>query len=404
MPGPGPHGPGPHGPGMPGPGMPGMPGMGGPGSPQPWGPSPTPPRSSRTGLIVGLIIGGGFVVLLVVAVLLALVGAFSESGSGSGKSPQQQLASAATSLTTARGVELNGSVNSGTDQMQGRLKVTKSGRISGDVTWNGNQSKVLMLDDKVFAQGDAAFWRAEGGIGSSGVPAEIEGVWGRLPSYSVSSYFRTSVTPSALARKLQQASAFSTYKTARTTVQGRSALKISTFGDAYYLSTGDNPRLLRIETAYPRLAADVTELTGSGADGMVGELRTRVGELKSSFDTSALPRAQQVEFGACTASGCTLRAKVWSTRGTSTSVDLSVRMWLTAKTKTGRNLGECTTRVTIDSIDSEWATCRITDSRWRGFRSGSGSGKLEWWGQASATAVGASESDISAMLRQIDQE
>lgn len=372
--------------------MPPGPGMGGP-----WGQPPA--RSSKTGLVVGLIVGGGFIVLLVVAIALAASGVFSGADE---KSPKESLTAAANSLTAARGVELNGSMTAGSDQLAGKLKVTKVGRITGDVTWNGQQAKLVLIDNNVFVQSNSTFWRAEGGIAASRIPTADTTDWGRMPSYSLSSSFRTNITPSALARKMQQASVYSIRNKTKTTVQGRSALKITTYSDTYYVSTGDNPKLLRIEMRYPQLSADVTELTGSDTGGAITELRNRVGELKDSFDTSQLPRAQEVEFGSCGTTGCTLRSRVWSTRGSATSVELSVRMWLTAVTKTGRNLGECTTKATIDSIDSEWASCRITDSRWRSYRSGTGS--LKWWAHAEAKALGVSESEIQSMLDAIGRE
>lgn len=358
-----------------------------------------PSRSSGTGVIVGIIVGGGFIVLLVVAIALAATGVFSGSPLDT---PVGRIRAAAQSLSAARAVKLDGTFTSGADRLEGDLRVTRGGRAMGDLTWNGEEADLLVADDTMYVKAGAEFWRSENPISLSGTAQTDPDRWGKLSFHTLSLDIRSELKPSALADRMRRVGDYGIRDSAETTYKGRRALKITTSNGRFYVSSGDDPKLLRIEQTYPRIHADVTEETNAQATPTIDDLRTRVRQLKDSYDNSQLPRAEEVKFGSCGGSGCTLRSRVWSTRGSAASVRIEVRMWLTATTRTGRKLGECTTTATVDSIKSVWASCRVTDRAWKSFHSGSGYRK--WWAHTRPTVLGASPSDIQRMLDGIDSE
>ncbi|MBC6457732.1 hypothetical protein [Actinomadura sp. HBU206391] len=363
---------------------------------QPFPPSPPPP-SSNTGLLITLIAGGGFVVIVLVVVVLAASGAFSGGGGkkpAKSDSPTDKLAAAAQRLTTARGLNLRGTVSSGSDKLNGDFKITSSGWVTGNVTWNGETAQVIMPGDAVYVKAGWDFWRTEGNVSNKATWIGSSR-WGKLSYSSLSSTVKSDMTPSAIASDLRNVSRYSVKSTVSTTVQGVPALKISTYGDVFYVSADDSPRLLRLETDYPQTAVDVTEVT-SGQGDAVTELRSRINALKDSFDPSRSTRVDKISWGSCTTSGCTVHSKVWSTRSGSTSVRVTVFVRITANDKNGRKLGECSNSGTVTSLSSINVTCRVKSAAWTSFRGGTG--LRRWWGRAEAMASGATSTEIQTML------
>jgi hypothetical protein len=369
-----------------------MPGL--PPSP-PFPPSPPPP-SSNTGLLIALIAGGGFLVVVIAVVILVASGAVPGGDHSPPKadSPTERLAAAAQRLTAARAVNLHGTVTSGTDKLDGDLKVTRGGWITGDVSWNGQRTQMIMPGDTVFVKAGRDFWRTEANV--SDTAAWIGSArWGRLRSSVLGSAFKQDVTPSGIAADLRNVTRYSIQSTVRTSVQNVPALKITTAGDVFYVSDDDSPRLLRLERNYPQIAVDVTESGGAEGDA-VTELRGRISALKDSFDPSRSTRVDKITWGSCTASGCTVHSQVWSTRTGDSSVRVTVFVRITANNKNGRKLGECSNSGTVTSLSSIKVTCRVESAAWSSFRGGSG--LRRWWGRAEAMANGATSTEIQTML------
>jgi hypothetical protein len=407
-PGPGPGGPAqggpppmgyPHGPG-PGPGGPGFPPHAGPGMP------PPPRKSSNTGLLIGLLAGGGFLVMVIVIVILVASGVFSSGGKSpaggdSGDSPTGKLAAAAQRLSGIPGIGLKGTLSSGSDKLEGDFKVTRGGRMSGTATWNGRNVRLILPGEDMYVRAGPEFWRTDGNVSAS-LQWLNDSRWGKLGYSSLATAFKNDISPSALAKDLRNVTRYSVRSTEDTAVQGTSALKIVTAGGTYYVSADGSPRLLRVETAYPAAAMDVTELNGPGGGEAVTELRTRINELKNSFAPDRTTRVEKIKWGSCTTSGCTVHSTVWAGRGSAPSISVTVFVRLNAENKSGRKLGECTGTGVIRSFDSISVTCRVKSAAWSKFRGGSGYHR--WWGHAEAMAGGASSEDVQKMLSALTTE
>ncbi|GAA2114777.1 hypothetical protein [Actinomadura alba] len=367
--------------------------------PSPFPPSPPPP-SSNTGLLIGLFAGGGFLVVVIVIVVLAASGAFSKDDKGgggsssSGDSPTEKLAAAAQRLSVARGLTLRGTVSSGSDKLEGDLKVTRTGWVTGDVTWNGEKTQLIMAGESVYVKAGRDFWRTEANVADTAVWIG-DSRWGKLRSSSLGSRFKQEVTPSGIAADLRSVSRYSVQSTVRTSVQGVQALKITTTSNVFYLSDDGSPRLLRVEQRYPQNAFDVIE--SNNAEGAAAtELRSRINALKDSFDPTRSTRVDKISWGSCTTSGCTVHSDVWSTRTGDSSVRVTVFVRITANDKNGRKLGECSNSGTVTSLKSIKVTCRVRSAAWTSFRSGTGTRR--WWGRAEAMANGATSTEIQTML------
>jgi hypothetical protein len=351
-------------------------------------------------VLIAVLAGGGFLVIVIVAVILVATGVFSSGSNGSGgDSPTERLSAAAQRLTGQRAIGLHGTISASSDKLEGDVKITRGGWVTGDVTWGGQNVQLIASDDTVFVKGGWDFWRTEGDI-SDKADWITNQRWGKLAYSSVGSSLKREMTPSAIATDMRGVSRYSVTSTEQAAVQGTPALKIITSSSRYYVSTGDSPRLLRIETDYPQTAVDVTELTGSVDP--VTELRTRVNQLSSSFDPSRNTRVDKISWGSCTASGCTVHSKVWSTRGSDPSVRVTVFVRISANNKNGRKLGECSNSGTVTSYESINVTCRVTSASWRSFRSGSG--YRRWWGHSEAMAGGATAAQVQTLLTSLNSE
>jgi hypothetical protein len=361
--------------------------------------SPSPPKSSNTGLLIGLLAGGGLLAVVIVIVLLVVSGVFS-SGGDSGGSPTDKLATAAQRLSGVSGIGLKGTVSASSDKLEGDFKVTRGGRMSGTATWGGRSVRLVVPGEDVYVKAGSEFWRDQVTMHSE--PGWLgDSRWGKLGFSTLATTFKNDMSPSALAKNLRAVGRYSVKETAKTTVQGTAALKIVTYGATYYVSADGAPRLLRIESDFPSTAVDVTELNGPEGGEAVTELRTRINELKDSFDLSQHARVDKIKWGSCTTSGCTVHSTVWTTRGGSSSVPVTVFVRLAADSKNGRKLGDCSATGVIDSFHSISVTCRVKSAAWSRFYRGPGT---HWWGLAEPMPGGASGDDVQKMLSALNAE
>ncbi|MFD0685713.1 hypothetical protein [Actinomadura fibrosa] len=357
-------------------------------------PGMPPPKKSNGGLIAALA-GGGVVVLVLIGVVVFVL------ASGGGKSPEEKLNAAADSMAAARAVGLKGTFGGGADSLNGELNVTKGGRATGPVTWNSDNVTLLSTDGKLFVKADSAYWRRQ--ISSSETPYYLGSgeQWGRLSADKLDIDFKQELAPAALAGKLRSA-ATAKVKPIKTTWQGKKALKFSTFSSTLYITDADSAELLRYEATTPRVALDVTPKTSGQASSIVSDMRTSIGELKDAFDGSARPTVDEWKKGGCNGdSGCTVEAKIRPPFGAETPVTIDVRFRLTAGTLTGRDLGNCTSRITITSSTPQWASCRVTSSAWTSWAKSTGG---TYYKHAEYKVIGATASEVQSMQSGLDSE
>ena len=354
-------------------------------------PMPPPRRGGGGGLVIGLI-GGGLVFLVIIALVVYAV-------SVSGKSPEEKLTAAASSMATARAITLKGTF-SGSETLRGELNVTKGGRAMGDVTWGGDKVTVLSADGKLFVKADKSYWQHE--ITTDDPYYLKAGLqWGRLDGDELDIDFKRQLTPSVLASKLRSAGT-SRIKPTETTWQGKKALKFTTFSSTIYITDEDDAELLHYEATSPRVTVDVTPQDSSAASSLISDMRTSMGELKDSFNGSARPSVDEWDKSNCNSnSGCNVQAKIRPPLGVDGPVTIDVRFWITAGTLTGKNLGICTTRITITSTLSKLASCRVSTSAWRTWAKSTGG---TFYKHVDYKVIGATSAEIQALQNGLNSE
>ncbi|MGI5165394.1 hypothetical protein ACQEU3_13645 [Spirillospora sp. CA-253888] len=396
--GPPPQGPPPQGPPPQGP----PPGYGGPGAPPFFPPSPgapmgPPPRRSGPGALIAALVGGGLVVVVLIAIVVFAV-------AGGGKSSEEQLNSAAGVLERTKVVAYKGLVSSGTEVLQGDLNVTRGGRATGQVTWNSDSVTLLAADGKLFVKGDGSYWRRR--TLSVNEPYFLNGgsQWGRVGSGRLDLDFKE-LTPGALAARLRSA-ARAKLKPTKTSLKGFKALRFGNSSGFFYLSDADEPTLMRYETTQPRVAVDVDpQVKPEEETAALGEMRNRVGELKDSFDSSVQPRIAEWSKTPCSTNSdsCRVSGRVQALVSSDQPVQVEVRYSLrSGKTgTTGRDLGSCTTSVTLRGSSGAWAECRVTGSAWSSW---SRSSERDYRRQYDFKVSGASSAEIESLRSGLDQE
>lgn len=359
------------------------------------GPGMAPPRKSGGGGVVLAVIGGGVALLVLIGVVVFVL---AVSG---GKTPEEKLRAAATELEDDRAVGLKGSFGGGADTLEGELSVTRGGRATGPVTWNTDNVTLLSIDGKLFAKAESAYWRRQ--ISGSETPYFLGSgqQWGRLDADKLEIDFKRELTPAALAAKLRTA-ATTKVKPIETTWQGKKALKFTTFSSTLYITDEDNAELLRYEATTPRVKLDVQPKSSGEASSVVSDMRTSIGELKDSFDGSARPSVAEWKRGGCNSnSGCTVEAKIRPPYGAETPVTVDVRFRLTAGTLSGRDLGNCTSTITITGSEPVWASCRVTSAAWTSWAKATGG---TFYKHADYKVIGATSSQVQSMLSALDSE
>ncbi|TDC60275.1 hypothetical protein E1200_30690 [Actinomadura sp. GC306] len=403
----GPGGQGPGGPGSP-PGGPGAPpppppgGFGGSGTPPPFfppppgapmGPGMPPPKRGGGGIAIAAILGGGLVVLLLIGVIVIVA-----TASG-GKSPEEKLTAAASNMSRAEAVELDGTFG-GAGTLRGELNVTKGGRATGPVTWNGSRVTLLAADGKLFVKAGKSYWEREI---SGDEPFYLKSgeQWGRMDHDELNIDFKSQLSPTALASRIRSART-SSVKPIETRWQGKKALKFSTFASTIYITDDDDAELLRYEATTPRVRVDVTPKSSSEASSVISGMRTSMGELKDSFNASAQPRVAEWKKGGCnSSSGCTVEAKINPPYDAETPVTIDVRFRLTAGSLTGRDLGNCTATITITSSSPQWASCRVSSGAWASWAKSTGG---TFYKHADYKVIGATSEEVQALQNGLDSE
>jgi archaellin len=374
-------------PGMPGPGFPG-PGFPGPGMP------PPPPRKSNGPLIAVIVAGAvAVVVLLVVVVFVVAL---------SGKTPEERLAAAANSLSTARSVKLKGDFSYASDNLQGEVTVTRGGHTTGTVNWNGDNVSLLATDEKVFVKAPKSYWTGKLSSLSSNSFLKEGDQWGLVGSSELSLRFDRDLTPSALVSRLRQVSRYNITET-ETTVQGQKAYRIRSSLYTVYIS--ENDELLRYEsTVSPRVRADVEPQSSSDTTATLTQMRSTIDQLADAFDSSRPPRnSAKPEFVSCSRGGqpCTVRVRVWATRGGAPSVTIKVNFRLTSQSGgSGTFYGECSDTGVVTGVSDVTVSCTISGGE--GARSGKNARRV--WVQATPMAMAVSPSEISSMKSALSSE
>ncbi|WP_243723369.1 hypothetical protein [Actinomadura sp. 7K507] len=355
---------------------------------------PPPRRSGGGGALIAAILGGGLVLLLIIGVVVYAVAI------GGGKTPDEKLTAAASNLSSSGAVALDGTFGGSGGSLQGELNVTKGGRATGPVTWNGSKVTLLSADGKLFVKADKTYWEREISGDDPFFLSDGE-QWGRLDENELNVDFQKNLTPAALATKVRSARN-STTDPIETTWKGEQALKFTSFSSTIYITDDDDAELLRYEATTPRVRVDVTPKESTDASSVISDMRTSMGELKDSFNASAQPRVSEWKKGGCNSdSGCTVEAKIRPPYNVETPVTIDVRFRITAGSLSGSDLGNCTSTITISSSSPQWASCRVTSSAWTRWAKDSGG---TFYKHADYKVIGATEEEVQALQNGLDSE
>ncbi|RFU42935.1 hypothetical protein DZF91_03855 [Actinomadura logoneensis] len=335
------------------------------------------------------------VAIIVVVVVVVVV-------SNSGEKPADRLAKAADAVAAARVLSYKGTIGSTSDSLNGEVKVTKGGRAYGPVTWSGNNVTFLSADDKLFVKAPKSYWSGKfTSTVNSGMLKDGD-QWGALGSSELSVDFKDNLTPTAVADQMRK---YSKYRltTTKTVAQGKKAIKITAIGTSFYLTADGDPQLLRYESSYPTVNADVTALSGGTAAPVISDMRAQMGQLTDAIDSDHTARIQgKAEFVSCRTFGnpCTVKAEVWSTRGTLPSITVKVTFRLTEKQDGGKYFGDCTSTGTVTSYDDVPVQCTISGGEWA--RTGKNYQRV--WVTPYAVSLAASSNDVQTLQRNLDSE
>jgi hypothetical protein len=399
------------------PGAPGAPGYGGPpggpGADQGWLPSYPPPppqgKNKRPLIIVG--IGAGVIVLLVlVAGVIGLTGGGEENGR---TNPPTVAASntgaagatrAAQSLGAVPALRYNGTFSSGGDDLQAQLSVTKGGSAIGTITSGGDKADLVSVDGNTYLKAPRTFWRDQGGVTTN--PEDFAGRWAKAPDSAINLDIKNVLAASAIVRGLQ---GVSSYQPAGGTenINGTPATKVTGADAAYYISTANPPKLLRIVgTGTDAYRFDVAEVATTEVTTLFQQLRDQVSALAGARDPSVrfLPTAK-IKSSNCGVSSCTMKLTVTTLSvGGSSSSSSPIRAIMlgkiTAGGRTGRTLGTCSDSATTTSGKRLNLSCTVRSGTWsswvRGIR-----GSASYYVQARTVAEAG---DVSGLLSIVDRE
>jgi hypothetical protein len=361
---------------------------------------PPPKRGGGGGLVIGLI-GGGLVLLIIIAVAV-----YASTGSAD-KTPAEKLTAAIANMDTARVVTLKGTFG-GAFSARGELNVTKGGRLMGPITLyeddkKGDSFTILAADGKLFLKADKSYWDKKSTITT---PYDLESgaAWGRLHhNYSIPIEDKKPLTPSVLAGELRSAETLRVV-TLKTTWHGKKALKFSTSSSTLYITDDDDAELLHYKTSSPPFYdVDVSPKHAGDAAALISDMRESMGELKDSFDGTDQPHVAEWKKAACNQdSGCTVQARILPPLTVQTPVTIDVRFSITAGTSTGKNLGNCTARITI-TADSQWASCQIFSSAWKSWAA-TADADSHFYDHAQYKVMGATSAEVQALQKGLDSE
>jgi hypothetical protein len=400
------------------PGAPGAPGYGGtpggPGADQGWMPSYPPPphgqkKDKRPLIIIG--IGAGVIVLLVI--VAGVIGMTGGDKKDDKTGPPTVAASntgaasatrAAQSLGAVPALRYNGTFSSGGDDFQAQLSVTKGGSAVGAITIGGDKADLVSVDGNTYLKAPKEFWRDQGGVTTN--PEDFAGRWAKAPDSAINLDIKNVLAAGAIVRGLQSVSS---YQPAGGTenINGTPAIKVAGADAAYYISTANPPKLLRIVgTGTDTYQFDVAEVGTTEVTTLFQQLRDQVRALAGARDPSVrfLPTAK-IKSSNCGVSSCTMKLTVTtlSVGGSSSSASPIRAIMLgkiTAGGRTGRTLGTCSDSATTSSGKRLNLSCTVRSGTWSSWvRSIRGS--ASYYVQARTVAEAG---DVGGLLSIVDRE
>ena len=351
-----------------------------------------PPRKSRHGLIIGIVVGAVVVVAGAAAgaALLLL---------GRGVSPTTMALKSGQAVASATGLTLTGTIAG----ESATLTVTRAGTVEGSYSHGGNQVTRITIQGVTYLKAPTAFWTSTSVEQTSATQAG--GNWAKAPADAVSMSF-ASLTPAQVSRVLEHVG--KNPRLVRTTLDGTQVIRLSARGATYYISTTSPYRLLRIDgvSGTKPYSFGVTALDAATIGPVFTILHTDVQALQGAVDPEAIVLPlEKIRFGpdCSAASSCTVSGKV-TVAAAAGSATVLVKMTVDfSGTKNGIPFATCTQTTVATSLASVSQSCGVGGSVWSGWFN-SHTGNFTTWADAHFETMVNSASNIAALQTELNQE
>jgi hypothetical protein len=311
---------------------------------------------------------GARAVLTATAGLAAIVAAACSSplDALTGPSPDELAGRAFASLDSAPATHLAGSFSNAGRHFTIDCTVSRSGEAQGAVEVDGRAYRLIVSGGRTYVQGQG-FWAAYGDATVARLYGES---WVLLDPGGVSSVGGPP-SPCSVARSLR-GRRFQLKNDGEAKVGSQRAVQLSDSSGRLYLTTGKQPRLLRVQSARGYRAPD-----GSSDLRLDFSYPASIGlSPPSGFldpaDASTFPAhyvAEAVRTGRCDASGCALTATVRNLAG---APAVRSTVTLTLRAADNSDLGGCSVDLpAIPYQQTQDVSCTVGGAPWTSFFAGS---------------------------------
>jgi hypothetical protein len=299
-----------------------------------------------------LALAGGLVAISLVVIVVS--GTDDDPDKTSGKAAHE----AGQNLRKVAGLSPTGTYGGG----HAMFTVTRAGSARGTYTAGGKQVSRVDVGSTTYLNTDASFWKAHGE--SSAVAARADGAWAKAP-YNAVELGLGNLSPDHLGQNLRETG--NDLPAERTAVNGVKAIKLTTAGLTYFISTSEPRSVLRVQGSVVNgaFSFDVTPVPSSAMNMFFTMLRNDVQHLKDAYNPNVVfqPTAGRLHFSDCGESGCTVKGKIepdaWGGSGA-----IHVVTTVDFKGTTGGVVSRCSDAAMATSKFQVGFSCRTGGSRW----------------------------------------
>jgi hypothetical protein len=351
-----------------------------------------PPSRKRRGALILALTGG-----LAAVILMAVTVVAATTGDDPKKTSAKAAHEAGRNLRKNAALSLKGTYGGS----RASFTVTRAGSARADYTLAGDHVSRVDVGGTAYLKTGPHFWKAHGE--SSAIADYATGKWTKAP-YNAVELSMGNLSPDGLGQNLLGAENDPLAK--NTVVNGVKAIRMTTAGLTYFISTGEPRRVLRVEgrAVNDTFSLDITPLTTSGRNTFLTRLRTDVQALKDAYnpniifeETGGTPRLHKCDDSGCTAT-VELQPNAW---GGSNAIHIV--MVTSFIGNNGEHVSSCTDSALATSKILASFSCRTRGSAWtRWFRSHNGRFTVRALALFRATVNSAQ--DIAAMLATLTHE
>jgi hypothetical protein len=357
----------------------------GPGIPPPHDGGPSSPKKRRAALII----------VLAVCLLGAVIAMIGVTRGDPRKADAKAAREAGRNLTKTAVLTLSGTYGT----RQATFTVTTGGTARGTYTAGGEQVSRIDVGSTTYLNARQRFWTAHGE--SSAIARKADGRWTQAP-YGYAELGLVSLSPAHLGQNLLDPG--NSPHAVKTSLDGVKAIRLTTAGLTYFVSTSEPHRVLRVQgrTVSDAFSFDTTPLSATAT--FFTGLRKDVQGLKDAYNPNVgfLPAGATPHFSGCGESGCTVSGKI-QPDAAGGSGKIHVVTTVEFQGTTGGVVSRCTDSAMATSKLLVKFSCRTSGSAWTSwYRSHNGRFTIRAIPMFEATVNSAQ--DISHLLLMLTQE